>query len=132
MAGRGGRPRPPSHSTVSATSPREIKPSRFCCSSLLIEAHAAIIDLDPQASAALKVARAADLVLIPYRTAILDLEAITDTVQFIATTGTPALVVLNAVSLVRGHELASVIIFKNTYIIFNISYFLGCLWLSSR
>ena len=60
--------------------------------------HAAIIDLDPQASAALKVARAADLVLIPCRTAILDLEAITDTVQFLATTGTPALVVLNAVS----------------------------------
>lgn len=49
-------------------------------------------------SAALKVARAADLVLIPCRTAILDLEAITDTAQFLATTGTPALVVLNAVS----------------------------------
>ena len=49
-------------------------------------------------SAALKVARAADLVLVPCRTAILDLEAITDTVQFLATTGTPAFVVLNAVS----------------------------------
>ena len=47
-------------------------------------------------SAALKVARAADLALIPCRTAILDLEAITDTVQFLASTGTPALVVLNA------------------------------------
>ncbi len=98
--------------------------------------HAAIIDLDPQASAAhwadrreaarptvlaagvdllyldtaphsdsaaLKVARAADLVLIPCRTAILDLEAITDTVQFLATTGTPTLVVLNAVS-PHGHD----------------------------
>ena len=54
-------------------------------------------------SAALKVARAADLVLIPCRTAILDLEAITDTVQFLATTGTPALVVLNAVS-PHGHD----------------------------
>ena len=54
-------------------------------------------------SAALKVARAADLVLIPCRTAILDLEAITDTVQFLATTGTPALVVLNAVS-THGHD----------------------------
>ena len=47
--------------------------------------------------------RAADLVLIPCRTAILDLEAITDTVQFLATTGTPALVVLNAVS-PHGHD----------------------------
>ena len=37
-------------------------------------------------------------VVVPCRTAILDLEAITDTVQFLATTGTPALVVLNAVS----------------------------------
>ena len=36
--------------------------------------------------------------LVPCRTAILDLEAITDTVQFLATTGTPAFVVLNAVS----------------------------------
>ena len=43
--------------------------------------------------------------LIPCRTAILDLEAITDTVQFLATTGIPALVVLNAVS-PHGHELA--------------------------
>ena len=49
-------------------------------------------------NAALKVAQAADLVLIPCRTAILDLEAITDTLNFIRTTGTPACVVLNAVA----------------------------------
>ena len=49
-------------------------------------------------TAALKVAEAADLVLIPCRTAILDLEAITDTLRFIGTTGTPACVVLNAIA----------------------------------
>ena len=43
--------------------------------------------------------------LIPCRTAILDLETITDTVQFLATTWMAALVVLNAVS-THGHELA--------------------------
>ena len=54
-------------------------------------------------NASRRTVRAADLVLIPCRTAILDLEAITDTVQFLATTGTPALVVLNAVS-PHGHD----------------------------
>ena len=49
-------------------------------------------------SAALEAARIADLVLIPCRPAILDLEAITNTLAFIRTTGTPALVVLNAIA----------------------------------
>ena len=40
----------------------------------------------------------------PCRTAILDLEAITDTVQFLATIGPPALIVLNAV-FTHVHEL---------------------------
>ena len=49
-------------------------------------------------SAALEAARVADLVLIPCRPAILDLEAITNTLAFIRTTGTPTLVVLNAIA----------------------------------
>ena len=49
-------------------------------------------------SAALEAARVADLVLIPCRPAILDLEAITNTLAFIRTTSTPALVVLNAIA----------------------------------
>ena len=49
-------------------------------------------------SAALEAARVADLVLIPCRPAILDLEAIANTLAFIRTTSTPALVVLNAVA----------------------------------
>ena len=49
-------------------------------------------------SAALEAARAADLVLIPCRPAILDLEAITNTLTFLRTTGKPVAVVLNAVA----------------------------------
>ena len=49
-------------------------------------------------SAALEAARAADLVLIPCRPAILDLEAITNTLAFLRTTGKPAAVVLNSVA----------------------------------
>ena len=49
-------------------------------------------------SAALEAARVADLVLIPCRPAILDLEAITNTLAFLRTTGTSALVVLNAIA----------------------------------
>ena len=49
-------------------------------------------------SAALEAARAADLVLIPCRPAILDLEAITNTLTFIRTTSTPTLVILNAIA----------------------------------
>ena len=49
-------------------------------------------------SAALEAASAADLVLIPCRPAILDLEAITNTLRFLHTTGKPVAVVLNAVA----------------------------------
>ena len=57
------------------------------------------IDTAPHSdSAVLEVSRVADLVLIPCRPAILDLEAITNTLAFIRTTGTPTLVVLNAIA----------------------------------
>ena len=57
------------------------------------------VDTAPHSdSAALEAARAADLVLIPCRPAILDLEAITNTLTFLRTTGTPVLVVLNAIA----------------------------------
>ena len=49
-------------------------------------------------SAALEAAKAADLVLIPCRPAILDLEAIANTLRFVRTTGTPVCVVINAVA----------------------------------
>ena len=49
-------------------------------------------------SAALEAAAAADLVLIPCRPAILDLEVITNTIAFLRTTGKPCAVVLNAVA----------------------------------
>ena len=42
-------------------------------------------------NATLKVADAADLVLIPCRTAIMDLEAIQSTLRLVRTTGTPTL-----------------------------------------
>ena len=44
-----------------------------------------------------------DLLLIPCRTAILDLEAIQSTLRLVRTTGTPAFVVLNAVA-PAGHD----------------------------
>ncbi len=57
------------------------------------------IDTAPHSdSAALEAARCADLVLVPCRPAILDLEAITNTLHFLRTTGTPILVVLNAIA----------------------------------
>lgn len=49
-------------------------------------------------SAALEAAAAADLVLIPCRPAILDLEAISNTLAFLSTTAKPVAVVLNAVA----------------------------------
>ncbi len=49
-------------------------------------------------SAALEAAHSADLVLIPCRPAILDLEAITNTLNFLRTTGAPVFVVLNAIA----------------------------------
>ena len=48
--------------------------------------------------AALEAAQTADLVLIPCCPAILDLEAITRTLAFQRTTGTPVVVVLNAIA----------------------------------
>ena len=58
-----------------------------------------IIDTAPHSdSAALEAAKAADLVLIPCRPAILDIEAIGNTLGLIATTGTPSAVVMNAVA----------------------------------
>ena len=48
-------------------------------------------------SAALEAAKAADLILIPCRPAILDLEAISNTLDLISTTGKPTYVVMNAV-----------------------------------
>ena len=60
------------------------------------------LDTAPHAdSAALEAARAADLVLIPCRPAILDLEAITNTLAFLSTTGKPVATVLNAVEHTR-------------------------------
>ena len=57
------------------------------------------VDTAPHSdSAALEAARTADLVLIPCRPAILDLEAITHTLAFIRTTATPVLVILNAIA----------------------------------
>jgi chromosome partitioning protein len=58
-----------------------------------------IIDTAPHSdSAALEAARAADLVIIPCRPAILDLEAITSTTGLVEVTKTPAFVVMNAVA----------------------------------
>ena len=61
-------------------------------------AELAIIDTAPHAeSAALAAARAADLILIPCRPAILDLTAIGTTIDLVRIAGRPAAVVLNAV-----------------------------------
>lgn len=54
-------------------------------------------------SAALEAAKASDLVLIPCRPAILDMEAITNTLDLVRTTKTPVFVVLNAVA-AQGQE----------------------------
>ena len=56
------------------------------------------IDSAPHSeSAALAAARAADLVLIPCRPAILDIRAISNTIDLVKLAGTPAAVVLNCV-----------------------------------
>ena len=58
----------------------------------------ALIDTAPHSeSAALAAARAADLILIPCRPAILDLRAIHSTIDFAKLAGKPAAVVLNSV-----------------------------------
>lgn len=54
-------------------------------------------------SAALEAAKAADLVIIPCRPAILDMEAITNTLDLVRTTKTPVFVVLNAIA-AQGQE----------------------------
>ena len=62
-----------------------------------------VLDTAPHLdSAALVAAKAADLVLIPCRPAILDLEAVSNTLDLVRTTGTPTLVVLNAVGAQGG------------------------------
>jgi chromosome partitioning protein len=63
-----------------------------------------ILDTAPHSdSAALEAAKAANLVLVPCRPAILDIEAITSTLDLIGTTKTPAFVVMNAVA-AQGRE----------------------------
>lgn len=65
-----------------------------------------IIDTAPHSdSAALEAAKAADLVLVPCRPAILDIEAITNTLDLVKTTKTPIAVVMNAVA-PQGSEAA--------------------------
>jgi len=65
-------------------------------------ARLAIIDTAPHSeSAALAAARVADLVLIPCRPSLLDLKAITTSIDLAALAKTPALAVLNTVP-VRG------------------------------
>ena len=54
-------------------------------------------------SAALEAAKASDLVLIPCRPAILDIEAITNTLGLVKTTRTPVFVVMNAIA-AQGHN----------------------------
>jgi chromosome partitioning protein len=57
-----------------------------------------VIDTAPHAEgAALAAARAADLILIPCRPAVLDLKAIGTTIDLVRIAGNPAAVVLNAV-----------------------------------
>ncbi len=57
------------------------------------------VDTAPHSdSAALEAASRADLVLIPCRPAILDLEAIANTLAFLRTAGTAVLVILNAIA----------------------------------
>jgi chromosome partitioning protein len=65
-----------------------------------------ILDTAPHSdSAALEAAKAADLVLVPCRPAILDIEAIASTLDLVRTTKTPVAVVMNAVAS-QGHEAA--------------------------
>lgn len=63
-----------------------------------------IIDTAPHSdSAALEAAKAADLILVPCRPAILDIEAISNTLNLVKTTGKPIFVVMNAVA-PQGNE----------------------------
>lgn len=68
-----------------------------------------IIDTAPHSdSAALEAAKAADLILVPCRPAILDIEAISNTLDLVKTTGTPIFVVMNAVA-PQGNEAAEAV-----------------------
>ena len=63
-----------------------------------------ILDTAPHSdSTALDAAKASDLILIPCRPAILDLEAVSTSFDLVQTTGTPVFVVLNGV-VPRGRE----------------------------
>lgn len=63
-----------------------------------------IIDTAPHSdSAALEAAKVADLVMVPCRPAILDIEAIASTLDLVRATGTPVAVVMNAVA-AQGNE----------------------------
>lgn len=55
-------------------------------------------------SAALEAAKVSDLVLVPCRPAILDMEAITNTLDLVRTTKAPVFVVFNAIA-PQGHEI---------------------------
>lgn len=58
-----------------------------------------ILDTAPHSdAAALDAAKAADLVLVPCRPAILDMEAISNTLDLVRAKGTPVFVVMNAVA----------------------------------
>lgn len=71
-----------------------------------MEGELLIIDTAPHSdSAALEAAKAADLILVPCRPAILDIEAISNTLDLVRTTGTPVYVVMNAVA-PQGNEAA--------------------------
>lgn len=66
-----------------------------------------IIDTAPHSDrAALEVARASDVIIIPCRPAILDLEAITSTTEILSALNKPLFVVMNAVSSI-GSDAAS-------------------------
>ena len=65
-----------------------------------------VLDTAPHLdSAALAAAKAANLVLVPCRSAILDLEAVSNTLDLVRTVGKPTLVVMNAVG-PQGSEAA--------------------------
>lgn len=71
-----------------------------------MEGELLIIDTAPHSdSAALEAAKAADLIMVPCRPAILDIEAISNTLDLVRTTGTPIHVVMNAVA-PQGNEAA--------------------------
>ena len=65
-----------------------------------------VLDTAPRLdSAALEAAKVSGLVVVPCRPAILDLEAVANTLDLVRTTGKPAIVVMNSVG-VRGGEAA--------------------------